>query len=62
MKGIIEFFKQYFSSENKINEHIVMGSVFAVVTIVCFFVKVPSEVLFTSAGLTAGFFGISLAK
>lgn len=55
--------KNFFSTSNEINENTVVGSVFAIATIVSTFVPLVSpDKYWTLAGLTAAFFGLGALK
>ena len=58
-------FKDFFSTSNKINENTVMGVFMAlcmVVSIMWEGLEVSQESIYTMAGMTMGFFGLSLGK
>jgi membrane protein CcdC involved in cytochrome C biogenesis len=65
MKGLFmkDWLRRFFSTENSINENIVMGVIFAVFLIAVSFVPiVDQEKYYILAGMVAAFFGLGALK
>ena len=59
------FFGKFFSTSNEINENTVIGLILLLATLTAIFVKplqIPSEAVYTLAGMTMACFGFSIGK
>jgi hypothetical protein len=58
-----DWFKRFFAVDNSINEHVVMGAIFAAILLVSTFVPVVSDQKhYVLAGAVLAFFGIGALK
>ena len=60
-----DFFKNFFSTSNEINENTVIGMILLVATLCAVFIKdlgIGMETVYTMAGMTMACFGLSLKK
>ena len=57
-----KWLKSFFAVDNQVNEHTVLGTVFAVVLIVSVFVGASTDIVWTLAGVVMAFFGLGALK
>jgi membrane protein CcdC involved in cytochrome C biogenesis len=58
-----QFFKNFFSTSNEINENVVMGVIFALILLVATFIPIVEEAkYYVLGGAVLAFFGIGALK